>query len=258
MAAEDSLLITAAHRIGPALLSAAIALGPVQAAAKSVSLQLVDDRGKVIAEDLEVCFQMGTRSDCAPARGARIEVPPELVSVRIEGPDHGPISVLRQNLKKEPNGELLVAVPRKVLLQIAGSPEDHLSVSLYGQNDPTFRTPSFQGEVRRGSSLKVPAGDHLVSLTAAGRAPDLHLLSAKPGGSEVLAMHLSSLHLLSATDGGGRLLLVGLAPGNYEIYLAEATSLDLVAKGLPNGFLTASSLAPLTTTELEVTLEAVP
>jgi hypothetical protein len=73
--------------------------------------------------------------------------------------------------------------------------------------------------------------------------------------NEVLAIHLSGLHLPTATDGGGRLFLAGLAPGNYDIYLAEATNPELIANGLPNGFLTASSLAPLTTTELEVTLE---
>jgi hypothetical protein len=71
-------------------------------------------------------------------------------------------------------------------------------------------------------------------------------------------MHLSNLRLLPATDGGGRLLLVGLAPGNYDIYLAEATNPELIASGLPHGFLTAASLAPLTTTELEVTVEGVP
>ena len=76
--------------------------------------------------------------------------------------------------------------------------------------------------------------------------------------NEVFITHLSRLRLPAATDGGGRLLLVGLAPGNYDIYLTEATSPELVASGLPQGFLTASSLAPLTTTELQVTLEAAP
>jgi hypothetical protein len=75
---------------------------------------------------------------------------------------------------------------------------------------------------------------------------------------EVLALHLSSLRLPTATDGGGRLFLAGLAPGNYEIYLAEATNPALIASGLPNGLLNASSLAPLTTTELEITLESAP
>src|SRR3954452_22217282 len=115
------LFMAAAYRIGSALLSAPIVLGPIQAAAKSGSLQLADDRGKVIAGELEVCFQVGTRSDCVSWRGAPVEVPPEFVSVRLEGPDHGPISVSRQSLKRDLHGDLLVAVPRKVLLQIAGS-----------------------------------------------------------------------------------------------------------------------------------------
>jgi len=149
-------------------------------------LQLVDDRGKAITEEVEVCFQAGTRSDCAPSRGARIELPPELVSVRVEGADHGPVSATRQNLRKEPNGDLLLAIPRKALLQVAGSSENNLTVSLYSQDDPSFRTPSFRGEVRGGSALKVPSGVYLVSLAASGRAPDLQLLTAKPGGSERL------------------------------------------------------------------------
>jgi hypothetical protein len=173
-------------RIAPALLSAAVALGPVYAAARPGPLQLVDDRGKAIAGELEVCFQIGTRSDCVSGRGTPVEVPPEFVSVRVEGPDHGPISVPWQNLKKNSNGDFLLAVPRKALLQISASPEERLNVSLYPQDDSTFRTPSFRSEVRGGSSLKVPAGDHLLSLTASGRAPDLHLLSAKPGGNERL------------------------------------------------------------------------
>lgn len=172
-------------QVASALLAAAIALGPIHAAGKPVSLQLVDDRGRGITGALEICFQVGTRSDCA-SRVAPVEIPREFISVRVEGPDHGPVSVPRGSLKRKPNGDLLAAVPRKALLQIAGSPEERIAVSLYPQDDPVFRTPSFRGEVRGGASLKVPAGDHLVSLAASGRAPDLHLLRARPGGSERL------------------------------------------------------------------------
>jgi hypothetical protein len=179
-------------RIAAALFSAAFALAFSQAVAKPASLRLVDDRGKAVTGKLEVCFQIGTRNDCVTAAGAPVQVPPEFLSVRAEGPDHGPVSAPRQDLKRNPDGDLLLAVPRKALLQIGGSPESRLSVSLYRQSDPSFRAPIFREEVRAGSSLKVPAGEHLVSLTAAGRAPDLHLLSAKPGGSERLAYRARS------------------------------------------------------------------
>jgi hypothetical protein len=189
MAPKGSALVAAARRVVPVLLSGAIALSPTYAAPRVGSLQLVDDRGKAITGELEVCFQIGTRSDCAPGRASRIEMPPEFVSVRVEGPDHGPVSSPRQNLKKEANGDLRLAVPRKARLQVSGSSEENLTVSLYPQDDPIFRTPSFRGGIRGGSSLKVPSGDHLVSLAASGWAPDLQLLSAKPGGSERLVYH---------------------------------------------------------------------
>lgn len=173
-------------RAASVLLSAAIALASLPVTAQPVSLQLVDDRGKAIAGPLDVCFQIGTRSDCVLGQGGPVPVPPGAMSVRIEGPDHGPVSARRGDLKKRPDGGLLAVVPRKALLQIAGSPEGHLSVSLYDQDDPSFRAPAFRKEARVGFSLKIPAGDHLVSLVAGGRAPDLHLLSAKPGGTERL------------------------------------------------------------------------
>jgi hypothetical protein len=175
-----------------ALLVSAIAAKSLQADAKPVGLRLVDDRGKTVAAKLDICFQVGIRNDCISGRaGAPVQVPPEFLSVRVEGPDHGPVSVRRQDLKREPDGGLLLSVPRKALLQIGGSPEDHLSVSLYSQDDPLFRAPAFRREVRVGSSLKIPAGDHLVSLAAAGRAPDLHLLNARPGDNERLAYRAS-------------------------------------------------------------------
>src|SRR2546423_463401 len=100
--------------IVPALLSATAALAPTYAVTKSGFLRLVDDSGQEITGELEICFQIGTRSDCVSWRGAPIEVPHEFVAVRVEGPDHGPVSV-PQNFKKEPNGDLLLAIPRKVL-----------------------------------------------------------------------------------------------------------------------------------------------
>ncbi|MFY9826377.1 MAG: carboxypeptidase-like regulatory domain-containing protein [Thermoanaerobaculia bacterium] len=189
MATESSSLVAAVHWIVLVLLSGALVLAPIHAETKSRVLQLVDDRGREVTGEVEVCFQIGTRSDCSPSRASRSVVPLEFVSVRVEGPDHGPVSSPRQSLKKGVNGDLLLAVPRKALLQVAGSSEENLTVSLYPQDDPTFRTPSFRGEVRGGSTLKVPSGDHLVSLAASGRAPDLQLLSARPGGSERLVYH---------------------------------------------------------------------
>lgn len=76
--------------------------------------------------------------------------------------------------------------------------------------------------------------------------------------NEVLITHLSRFRLPAASDGAGRLLLVGLAPGSYDLYLEEATNPELIAMGAPHGYLTSASLAPFTTTELQVTVEAMP
>ncbi|HEX4966786.1 MAG TPA: carboxypeptidase-like regulatory domain-containing protein [Thermoanaerobaculia bacterium] len=176
----------AAHRFVFALLLMTIVLAPNQAAAKE-SLRLVDDRGKVITGEVEVCFQIDTRSDCVSGRET-LQSPADFLSLRIEGPNYGPVFLRREELKTDPNGDLRIAVPRKATLQIANSPE-RLSVSLYPQDDPTFRAPSFRRELRGDSSLKVPAGDHLVSLAAAGQAPDLQFLNAKPGSNERLVYH---------------------------------------------------------------------
>jgi len=75
---------------------------------------------------------------------------------------------------------------------------------------------------------------------------------------EVLIRHLSRFHLPAAADGNGRLILVGLAPGSYDFFLADATSPELVATGSTQGFVASASLAPATTTELAVTLENTP
>lgn len=171
---------------GCSLLLAVVAAGSLQAQAKPATLRLVDDRGKAIAAPLEVCFQIATRRDCVAGREGAYPVPAEFVSVRVEGPDHGPASVPRQGLKSGPDGDLLLTVPRKALLQISAKSAERLTVSLYRQDDPTFRAPSFRAETRGGASLEIPSGDHVVSLASPGRAPDLHLLSAKPGGNERL------------------------------------------------------------------------
>lgn len=71
----------------------------------------------------------------------------------------------------------------------------------------------------------------------------------------VLIGHLGRLGLPAAADGSGRLLLAALAPGRYELFLADATSPELIAAGSPQGFLAAADLAPLATTELQVELE---
>jgi hypothetical protein len=70
----------------------------------------------------------------------------------------------------------------------------------------------------------------------------------------VLASHLRSLGLSPQTDGAGRLVLAGLSPGDYELFLSALSSESTIAGGRLQGWLTAVSLPFLQTTALQVTL----
>jgi hypothetical protein len=186
---------------GAAKLSAAAAQPPGAAQPGGRRLDLVDDRGQAIASPLEACFQLELRTECkqvAPGEGVRL--PAVFNSLRLEGPDHGPLSLARVELLArvtaaapkaggEPAGRL--AVPRKALLHIAGlhAPGGHLpmrqqplTISLYQPRDPAFREPAYRVTLAPGeSSVKVPAGELVASLAMAGNAPDLERLKSRPG-----------------------------------------------------------------------------
>jgi hypothetical protein len=69
----------------------------------------------------------------------------------------------------------------------------------------------------------------------------------------VLASHLQWLGLPARTD-GTHLVLAGLAPGDYELFLTTLSSESTVAGGRRQGYLTTVSLPALETTALELTL----
>jgi hypothetical protein len=70
----------------------------------------------------------------------------------------------------------------------------------------------------------------------------------------VLADHLRLLGLPSETDGTGHLILAGLAPGNYELFLNTTSSESTIAGGSRQGYLTTVTLPALATTEIQLTL----
>ena len=167
------------------LLGGALAHAVRGEAVTKTSLHLVDDRRQPVHASLEVCFQIGTRNDCSTlSTGGPVELPADWTDVRVEGPEHGPVAAKRGDLKPGPDGLPVLMVPRKADLQVVAEAKERITVSLYRQDDPTFRSPSFRSEAQGGSSIKIPAGDHLVSLLVPGRAPDLHLLSAPPASRQ--------------------------------------------------------------------------
>lgn len=169
------------------LVPVLVLLAAVEAEARPVQLRCVDDLGAAIASDMQVCFQVETRLDCSLSGRAPMDVPPGTASVRVEGPGHGPVSVRREALEAGPDGVAVLKVPRKAFLEVTARAGVRLAVSLYPQNDPTFRTPSFRIEKAGAEAVRIPAGDHVVSLAAPGRAPDLHLLSVAPAERRKLA-----------------------------------------------------------------------
>lgn len=72
----------------------------------------------------------------------------------------------------------------------------------------------------------------------------------------VLAAHLAALGLPAESDAAGRLSLVALAPGAYEVFLADRSSEESVGLGVGDGWVGRVELAPLAVSELEVALPA--
>jgi hypothetical protein len=172
----------------PGALLIALLLAGSPAYAELRVLRFQDDQGRPIGSDIQVCFVVGTRSDCRiVSRTAELaDVPAGLSGLRVEGPDHGPRSLKLADLKPDAGGRALIEVPRKAELQILGRQKRRLALSLYPQDDASFRTPGFRTEIQADGWLRIPAGDHLVSLSSEGQAPDLHLLSAPPGSRKSL------------------------------------------------------------------------
>lgn len=66
-------------------------------------------------------------------------------------------------------------------LQIGKLPTEPLTVSVYDSRAKALEKPVVTVQAVGPESLKVPAGEILVSLAANGHAPDLHLLTTRPG-----------------------------------------------------------------------------
>lgn len=161
------------RRIGLGILLWLVAAGWA-----SAEIRFLDDRGEPIASPLEACFQMDLRTECVNSgSGDTVEPPGRFLLLRVEGPDHGPISLRYEELEEG----LLARVPRKALLQIEKLPADPLTVSVYDKRAPSFDKPLFSAKGVRPEGIKIPAGDFLVSFSSGRQAPDLHLLSAPPG-----------------------------------------------------------------------------
>ena len=96
-----------------------------------------------------------------------------------------------------------------------------------------------------------------VTLTdAAGRPVPGERLMLRQGSviipGSLLSRHLDSLGLRAETDASGRLVIPNLAPGDYDLFLANAVGVGMVEAGSRTGYLTSTRLSPLATTELRL------
>jgi hypothetical protein len=154
------------------------------------AVHFLDDRGQSVDSPLEACFQLALKPDCREI-GPRetVTLPQGFFTLRVEGPEHGPVSVPREDLLlSKDGGTLRVTVPRKALLSVDRRPAEPLTVSLYDPQDPAFRTPRFRARLS-GPEIKIPSGLFVASLSSGRRAPDLQRLSAPPGGRVRLTNH---------------------------------------------------------------------
>ncbi|HUF78757.1 MAG TPA: carboxypeptidase-like regulatory domain-containing protein [Thermoanaerobaculia bacterium] len=151
--------------------------------APSDQLSLVDDRGEPLGSPVEICLVQGLETDCVErsSQEGPVELPP-FDLLRVEGADHGPVTVRPARLRSAgENGPSRLVVPRKATLRARGAAEHRLTAALYPVADPDPLRPAHSLAVPASGELKVPAGDWLLALEGRGAAPDLHLLAAAPG-----------------------------------------------------------------------------
>src|SRR5579885_3478464 len=152
--------------------------------AVAAPLHLVDDRGQAITLPLEVCLQVALRTECRQtASGEVFQLPEAFYSLRVEGEDHGPSALRREELRIQADGSFRAVVARKARLRIEMKDRRQpLTLSLYSPTDPSFREPAFRTQLAPDEAeVKIPAGAFLVSLTLGRNAPDLQRLKADPG-----------------------------------------------------------------------------
>lgn len=68
----------------------------------------------------------------------------------------------------------------------------------------------------------------------------------------VLGPHLSLQGQSMSSDGSGRLVVPGLPPGTYDVFLARRASEEMAAQGRPEGHAGSVTVLPGQTAELEV------
>ena len=180
----------------------------IGSAGEAATLSFIDDAGQTVQGPLEICVAKshGLPRDCSslPAGSELLSIG-DFGWIRVEGPEHGPVTALKDDLRRT-DRQLTITVPRKATLRVVrrSSPEEKLTLSLYSQTDSSFRQPTFRDRVER-EELNIPAGSFMASLSFSKLAPDLRLLEIEPGGSySITPRRMRGWSLLVRTiDSGG-------------------------------------------------------
>jgi len=124
------------------------------------------------------------------------------------------------------------------VLDVAGNPVEETVLRCVGDFagfDLTVQSPT--GEPHRHEALNIVQGSTIIP-----RA--------------VLGQHLALMGLPPVTDASGRVVIVGLAPGSYQLYLMRASSEQSIAAGSNSGHLASLTLLPNDIAELRVEFRA--
>lgn len=157
------------------------------AGAEPPLLELRDDRGEVIEFSVEVCFYQGLETQCFETTGGEpVVLPGRFDSLRVEGVGHGPVSLRRREVPEVTEGRRVLKVPRKVTVHFEHPEDISPTVSLYDGDDRHLRRPAHRFETRSSPTRNLPAGAHLVSMSAPGYAPELRLVDWAPGTEQHL------------------------------------------------------------------------
>lgn len=149
----------------------------------AASLEILDDLGEPLSHDVEICWYLGLDTRCENVGTDQVvAIPPDFDSVRIEGARHGPLTQKRRELPAPGAGSRSLRIARKAQLIVAQA-ETEVTLSVYPSNHPSFRKPTLRRPLGPGTKepIWIAARPSVVSLSARGRAPDLHLIDPAPG-----------------------------------------------------------------------------
>jgi hypothetical protein len=115
---------------------------------------------------------------------------------------------------------------------------------------------SNDGEEKEITCMGISSGIQVTMETPQGKPVQDEWIFLRRAGilvpRDVLLGHMASLNMPFVTDGSGTLRVIGLLPGEYDLFLGSGASEATISEGTSYGFLSSIQLNPLSVAELEV------